>query len=130
MIHILHPSAKVEFKNAHRLNSVQELIPTMIKYLKKGNSVIYIPKDVNKRAITRTKNLGKNFDMVCRNSFNKRIQRYKDEYTLRIDQTYPLLLRNTDITIHLLNMSETLTQMSKHFTDSFIFPSRISCQWI
>lgn len=130
LIHILHPSAKVELKNTHRLNSVRELIPTMIKYLKKGNSVIYIPKDVDKRAITRTKNLSKNFDMVCRNSFNKRVQRYKNEYTLRIDQSYPLLLRNTDIIIHLLNMSETLARMGKHFTDSFIFPSRISCKWI
>ena len=75
----------VGLRNVHFLNNKRELVPTIIKYLENGNNVIYVPKNATKNMIERTK--GGKYNLVCRNLKNNRVERYKSDYTLRIDET-------------------------------------------
>lgn len=131
-IYLLSQNSNLDIKNSIFLEKKSFLIPTIIKYLLAGNNVIYIPNNARIVMVNRVIDyvVKNNLSFVCRNK-NKKINLYKKDYTLTIDQDYPIFFgADSKILQHLLLMSSTLTTVNKHFSSSFIFPSRIRCGWI
>ncbi len=131
LVHLVTKERTSNFRNTQELQRMSDLIPTVIKYLIQGNNVIYIPSQATTRSVNRVKSIatGSGMGFLCRNK-NEKIMRYKKEYTLIIDQTSPIYFRSGEkVLLHLLYMSKTLGQVGKHFSSSFIFPSRIHTLW-
>nr|QBK88020.1 MAG: hypothetical protein LCMAC202_03820 [Marseillevirus LCMAC202] len=129
-VHLCATGAVPGLRNSHQLNRVSDLIPTAIGYLRRGNNVVYVPSAATRTMVSRVKSLAGGSSFLCRN-INKRVLRYKKEFTLVIDRRYPMYFSaESAVLLHLLYMSETIGQIGQHFSRSFIFPSRIRCKWV
>lgn len=129
--HVIITSKNHNLPNEHVVCNKNELVPTILKYLENGIDVSYYPKFL-KNAIDKISFVHKNteIEFICRNASSS-IRRYKKDYTLAIDDQYPMYFSSkSDVLIHLLRMSSTLNSVSANFNSSFIFPSRIHCKWI
>ncbi len=121
-----------KLRNIHRLERISDLIPTAIKYLRRGNDIVFIPNAASVRMASRVKKIARDLKMelLCRNKNTRQLQ-YKKEYTLVIDRTYPMYFSaGSSVLLDLLSMSKTLPQVGQHFRDCFIFLSRIRCKWV
>jgi hypothetical protein len=114
----------------HKVEDDRMIIPTILKYLEKGQGVIYIPgKPTSVRWVVERVNKHQ-LDFVTRNK-NKNKGRGKKEYLLELDPTYPIYFGpNNKVLRHMLYMSESFAGMQKVFNRSFIFLTRIHCGWI
>jgi len=131
IVYIVSSQNDLILSNKHVLERMTDLIPTIIKYIKAGRNVMYVPNKSTLAMVKRVKILSKSkMSLMCRNK-NTNESHYKKEYSLSIDRTYPMFFgHDSSILQHLLYMSEKLSDINKHFTSSFIFPSRIRCQWV
>jgi hypothetical protein len=109
----------------------EPLMPTICKYLKAGQSIIYVPKKSVKMQIRKVmQNMDGEIEFIARNT-NRDQTHYKKEFILKLDQNYPMYFNHkSEIMQHLVNMSEDLNQMQKIFDSSFIFLSRLRCKWL
>lgn len=122
----------MSLRNVHNVQRIADIIPTIIKYMRRGNNVIFVPEYATMRTITRVKKFSTldKVEFVCRNK-NITENVYKKDYTLNIDTSYPMFFNtNSTVLLHLISMSSNFSKISYHFNSSFIFPSRIRCKWI
>ena len=132
LVHLCFKDQTINRRNVHQLDRVSDLIPTIVKYLRKGNNVVYIPRGATPRTVNRVKAIAraKAMELLCRNK-NTRELRYKKEYSLVVDTGYPMYFSaKSQVLLHLLSMSGTMGQFGQHFRTCFIFPSRIRCSWV
>lgn len=112
----------------------RNVIPTILKYLKEGNKVIYVPDEAAGVSVTKISKDASSrifpYDLILRNKGSS-VMRYRPEYTLSIDTDYPIFFgHESEVLRHLLTMSRSFSSMSWHFNYSFDFISRIRCKWV
>jgi len=114
----------------HHLEDEKLLIPTVLKYLEKGQGVIFIPnKPTSVRWVVERVNKHQ-LDFVTRNK-NKNKGRSKKEYMIDLDPDYPIYFGPKNETLkHLLRMSDSLEGLQKVFNRSYLFLTRIHCGWL
>ena len=105
-------------------------IPTILKYLINGQSVLFIPgKPTSVRWVVE-KAKKESLEFVTRNK-SKSKGRSKEGYLLDLDLTYPIFFSaKSRILKHLLMMSESFPEMQKIFNRTYIFLTRIRCGWL
>jgi hypothetical protein len=114
----------------HKESDSTLLIPTILKYLENGQTVIYVPdKATGVRHLVNKANK-QMLDFVARNNNTKRY-RSRPEYYLELDHEYPIYFGpNNRVLRQLLLMSESFKSMEKLFNRTFLFLTRIHCGWI
>lgn len=115
------------------LTNKEMMIPTILKYLSRNQSVIYVPPSSkylssSLRSIIKRSNNG--YQLIAKNK-NRSERHFKKGYMLTIDTTYPIYFspENT-VLFDLIMMSESLQKISSHFNSSSTFLSRIRCEWL
>lgn len=70
-------------------------------------------------------------EFACRNVNRSTTRRYRRDYYLEIDPSYPMYFSHRSRVLnHLLTMCRTLGDLAKVFNSSYIFLTRIRCKWI
>jgi len=133
-VHILPSNSDAcGYQNIHKLLKNENLMAVTAAYLKNGTDVVYVPrKSTNRNVETIKRHASKVPDavLVCKNT-NKSKRHYKAEYMLKIDSDYPVYMKaGSSVLEHLTIMSKDLSAFSKIFSGSFIFPSRIRCEFV
>lgn len=129
LVYVSYNNKNVGATNVHEVNRGMDIIPTILKYLRRGNNVIYVPPNSSKNVINRVRKLAqRQVEFMARNR-NQGTARYKKSYKLSLDSKYPIYF-NADSTVlkHLLSMSKTLSSITTLF--NYFFLSRIRCDWI
>lgn len=122
-----------KFDNIHIKNKKEKVIPIILKYLKNKQNVIF---DKNFESVTPLKRVIKlkddndEIEFICKN-LNREAKRSQKEFTVEIDSTYPMYFScNNKILYNLLEMSTNFDAFERIFNKSYMFLSRIRCQWV
>ena len=109
------------------------IIPCILKMMKLGKHVIFIPKGAkhaNVKNVLKKHDANPEIELICRNTYMAQI-RYKKEFTLAVDKTYPIFIAPHNYVLkHLLFMSKSIADIGQHFSTSYMFVSRIRCLWV
>jgi uncharacterized protein with PIN domain len=114
----------------HYLNK-DNILATVCKYMKAGQSVIYVPKDATKSQLKKViTQIDGQVEFITRN-INTDQRHYKKEFILKTDRNYPMYFNaNSHIMYQLLEISGDLNHVQSIFNSSFIFLSRLRCRWL
>jgi len=120
-----------ETPHLHKVSSEHEALLTILKYVLNGQKVLYSPikssrvfKHILNEAHTEE------LDFVARNKNKKRF-RAQIEYSLELDETYPMYFGpNNKILKQMLLMATSFKDINKLFNRTFIFLTRIHCGWV
>lgn len=105
------------------------LMPTILLYLKTGQSVIYMP-NIKSYINNYFKKANDGYELITKNE-NKNKKRFKSGYMLKLNDKNPIYFSaHSRILYHLLVMSENLKKMQYHFNKSSTFIFRIRCYWL
>jgi hypothetical protein len=122
-----------QYENVAHVSEKDMLIPTILSYLKNGQSVIYIPnkvKHVSKTIAAISRKIKQSYQLIAKNK-NDSDKHSKKGYMLTLDEQSPIYFSaENKILYHLLVMSENLKQVGSHFNSSSTFISRIRCYWL
>lgn len=113
-----------------KIEDARMYIPTILKYLINGQSVLFIPgKPTSVRWVVE-KAKKEYLEFVTRNK-SKSKGRSKQGYLLELDHTYPIFFSaKSRVLKHLLMMSESFPELQKVFNRTYIFLTRIRCGWL
>lgn len=116
--------------NSHLVKDKREIIPTILKYLRYGNDVIYVPAGAEDQSIVMVGDFAseQNLEFICRNDSNSN-NKYKQSYNLIVNKDYPMYFNSgSAILKHLLILSLDFSNIDYFFT--YFFLSRIRCKWV
>lgn len=122
---------KLNKRNVHYLKNTSNIVPLCLAYMKNGNNVVFVPAKATSINISKTIKLSrKNLEFICGNNSTS-THKYKKGYTLKISMNNCIFFKSESRVLrHLLNSSKNLSDLTKNYNSSFIFPSLIRCKWI
>jgi len=116
--------------SVHQVSSQREITPTILKYLMDKREVIYVPKGARSIRTVIGKAREHHLDFVTKNLSDTK-DKSKKEYTLKLQDDYPIYFGpNNKVLRHLLLMSSSIQDMEKIFNESYLFLTRIHCDWL
>jgi hypothetical protein len=116
--------------SVHKVSSKREITPTILKYLIDKREVVYVPKGTRSIRSVIGKAREHHLDLVTKNLSNTRNKSHK-EYTLKLQDDYPIYFGpNNKVLRHLLLMSSSIEDIEKIFNESYLFLTRIHCDWL
>ena len=99
-----------------------QLLPTILSYLARGQSVLYRPKKASMRTVKTVlkKSLEYQPEFICKN------HKQQNPYRLDIKSDYPMFFSSrSNILPHLIAISKNMTDLQRNFNTSYLFVSRI-----
>jgi len=121
---------KIDSTSAHHVTEARDIIPTILKYIENGQYVVYVPHGTRSVRNVIARGIQDGLDFVAKNDNVNKVRGGKKEYTLKLDDEYPIFFGPKNETLkHLLRMSESITAMEKLFNRTYLFLTRIHIGW-